>query len=244
MAARQELLIASPWLNAAGSLGFTPPAGWNWPEPPGAFITHPLSLSARQPAVRRGVIHYPGGSLLHSGLPNPGLSAALQRYGERWAHASLPVWVHLFGGTPAEVAGLARTLEDVEGVAAIELGIPPGCSRQQATELVSAALGELPLIVQVALDRAGEDWLRGLGRLDVCAISLGAPYGSLPAPSAPLSGRLYGPSLLPLAFQALKTARRWDLPVIAGGGVYRLEDGRALLEAGAWAVQLDTVLWG
>jgi len=33
------------------------------------------------------------------------------------------------------------------------------------------------------------------------------------------------------------------LPVIAGGGVYTPEQAQALLDAGALAVQLDSVLW-
>jgi dihydroorotate dehydrogenase len=37
--------------------------------------------------------------------------------------------------------------------------------------------------------------------------------------------------------------QRFRLPVIAGGGVYRLEDGAALLKAGAWGIQIDTALW-
>jgi dihydroorotate dehydrogenase (NAD+) catalytic subunit len=54
---------------------------------------------------------------------------------------------------------------------------------------------------------------------------------------------LYGPAILPLALAAVRTLRRQPLPVIAGGGVYRKEDGEALLAAGALAVQLDSVLW-
>jgi len=36
---------------------------------------------------------------------------------------------------------------------------------------------------------------------------------------------------------------QFDLPIIAGGGVYTQMDGETLLDAGASAVQLDAVLW-
>jgi dihydroorotate dehydrogenase len=44
-------------------------------------------------------------------------------------------------------------------------------------------------------------------------------------------------------FTALRQAQRHHLPIIAGAGVYKIEDGQALLNAGAWGIQLDTVLW-
>jgi len=91
-----DLELCSTWLNAASTLGFAPPAeGWNWPEMQGGFVTNPVSLNPRTPAEARAVLPYPGGCLLHTGLPNPGLKAVLRKFAERWARGSLPVWVHL-----------------------------------------------------------------------------------------------------------------------------------------------------
>jgi dihydroorotate dehydrogenase len=42
---------------------------------------------------------------------------------------------------------------------------------------------------------------------------------------------------------AVQAARRIGIPLIAGAGIYRRQDAQALRDAGAWAVQLDTVLW-
>ena len=58
-----------------------------------------------------------------------------------------------------------------------------------------------------------------------------------------VSGRLYGPAILPLALNAVRSLKKLGLPVIAGGGVFRKKDGEAMLSAGALAVQLDAVLW-
>lgn len=241
---RQELYLASPWLNAAGSLGFAPPANWPVPEPMGAFITNPISLSPRNPAGERGQLAYPGGVLLHSGLPNPGLSRVLRTYGERWKQSSLPIWVHLFGSNPDEIHQMIMRLEGREGVEAIELGLPPGAPAEDMLSFIEAAYGELPLVVNLPLTSVDAPWLARLPGLGVSGISLSGPRGALPAANGGLlKGRLYGPALFPLMLSAVQAARRLGLPVIAGAGIYRKQDALALQAAGAWAVQLDTVLW-
>lgn len=238
-----DLSLSSPWMNSAGSLGYAP-ARWAWPEPPGAFVTNPISRSRRTPAEDRGLLPYPGGFMLHTGWPNPGFRRVLQNCGPRWAAARLPVWVHLLAEDPLETGRMVRALESVEGVSAVELGLPPGGTSDDQLGLVSAALGELPLVVCVPLDALEEPWVARLPASGVAALVISAPRGSLPAPSGRIaSGRLYGPGLLPLVFAALRRLRSLDLPVIPGCGIYNPADGAALLKAGALAVQLDAVLW-
>ena len=241
---RSDLDLSTPWMNAAGTAGFTPPERWPWPEPAGAWVTNPLTLSPRSPAEDRAAPGFPGGALLHSGLPNPGLSAVLHRHAAAWARSPLLAWVHIFGRTPDEIHQMVLRLEGIEGVGAIELGIGDDLSGEEALARAEAALGELPLVVNLSLARAAEDWLSDLSMLGASAISLCGPRGALTGPEGRLvGGRLYGPCLLPLMFTALRQAQRHRLPLIAGAGVYKIEDGQALLNAGAWGIQLDTVLW-
>jgi dihydroorotate dehydrogenase (NAD+) catalytic subunit len=243
LTARQGLDFRSPWLNAAGSLGFTPPETWVWSEPFGAFVTNPVSLFPRTPAEERAVIPFPGGFLMHSGLPNPGLKGLLAG-ARRWERAAVPVWVHIIGDTPEEIERIVRVLEGQEAVSAIELGITPQAEPELALRLARAGVGELPLVVNFPLTAAAESWVDKLASLGASAVSLGAPRGLLPGTNGKLAaGRLYGPAVLPLAFAAVRSLRRQPLPVIAGGGVFRKSDGEALLAAGAVAVQLDSVLW-
>ena len=89
--------LSSPWLNATGTLGYAPGPAWNWPLPQGAFLTNPISLHHRTPAHNRAAITYPGGALLHSGLPNPGLRRVLPRPRRRLeaqqpAGLATPLW--------------------------------------------------------------------------------------------------------------------------------------------------------
>jgi dihydroorotate dehydrogenase (NAD+) catalytic subunit len=242
--ARQDLSLNSPWMNAAGTLGYRPTHSWNWPEPQGAFITNPISMGRRTPAGERALIPYPGGFLLHTGLPNPGLAAVLKQNRQRWQRSAVPVWVHLMPSSPDELKRMMDMLEDCEAVTGIELGISPKAGPSEAVELVSAAGFDLPLIVSVSVTSVGESWLERLPGLGVAAISLTAPRGSLAGHGGQMvTGRLYGPSLLPLALAGVSALKKLEIPIIAGCGVYQKIAGEALLAAGAWAVQLDSVLW-
>ncbi len=241
---RPEIPLASPYMNAAGSLGFAPPAAWPLPERMGAFVTHPISLARRTPAASRALLPFAGGFLLHTGLPNPGLRTVLRAYAARWARASLPIWAHLIPENPSQAAEMVARLENVEGVLAIELSLPPGAGPQEGLEFASAALGELPLAFCIPLDRAAGPWVAELAGLGVAAFTLSAPRGCLPGPAAmPVSGRLYGPALFPQVMSALLALKPLGVPLIAGAGVFSRADAAALLSAGAAAVQFDAALW-
>jgi dihydroorotate dehydrogenase (NAD+) catalytic subunit len=213
-------------------------------EAQGAFLTNPISLSPRSPATERALLPYPGGVLMHSGLPNPGLNRVLRRHAGRWAQSSLPVWAHLIGQDPDEIYQMVRRLEGVEGISAVEIGIPPDAQENEALAFARAAAGELPVVISVSLTAAGEPWLKALSPMGISALTFSAPRGALVTASGkPVRGRLYGPAVFPLMLAAVQNARTIGLPIIAGGGIYRHEDGQALRDAGAWAVQVDTALW-
>lgn len=244
-----DLAFDPPWMNAAGSLGFAPDRhGPIDLARLGAFVTHPISLEARSPAHGVRYIAYPGGFLLHTGYPNPGLRMILRRYAEAWERSPIPVLVHLLCQRVEELLQAVRRLEGLPGVAGLELGLPPEIEAGQAAALVQAATGELPVIVRLPLERAVELG-QALTKTNVkpeglTAFSLGPPRGSLPAPDGELArGRLYGPAIFPQALAAVKALSGLGVPVIGGGGVYRVEQAQAMQTAGAAAVQLDAVLW-
>ncbi len=239
-----DLSLSSPWMNAAGTLGFSPDprAAALW-QGLGAFITNPVSLGARSPAKGVRLLDFPGGFLLHSGYPNPGLRSVVRRHALRWAKASLPVIVHLLAQDAAQVQALARGVEGLEGVGGVELGLPEEIGRHAAGEFIQAACGELPLIARLPLARALELAETAL-HAGAAALSLAAPRGALPgAQGETVGGRLYGAALFPQALQIVRLLARRGLPVIAAGGVYRRADAEAMLACGALAVQFDSVLW-
>ena len=241
---KYDLPFATPLMNAAGSLGFSPDRrGPLDLTHLGAFVTNPVSLAPRTPAHARRCQPYPGGFLLHTGYPNPGLSQVIRRYRAKWAQAPLPVIVHILGENPDQVGTTVRRLEGLEGVAGIELGLPVEIDRGAAVELVQAGLGELPLIVRVPLERA-IDLAQSVARLPVTALSLGPPRGVwINSSGETTRGRLYGPAIFPLALAAVSSLARSGIPVIGAGGVFHPENAEAMLSAGALAVQVDMILW-
>lgn len=240
----QDLGLYNPFLNAAGFLGGDSLKEWPLPEPPGAWITPALSLKVRKPAADRCVLAIPGGFLLHSGLLAPALASYLKHAAPHWRKMPCPVWAHLLAADAFETGKMVRMLEGVEDLTTIELSLCDDMRGSEALAVIQAALGELPLVVEVSLNRAGEEWLDVLPGLGVTALSLGAPRGmALNSKGELIGGRLYGQSVFPLALQALKTAGHVGLPLIASGGVYSKQDAETLLAAGATAVKLDAVLW-
>lgn len=176
--AKYDLSFEPPLMNAAGSLGFAPDrCGVVDLTRLGAFVSNPLSRHRRSPAHDRGVLAYPGGFLLHSGAPNPGLNQALRRYAGYWARSPLPVIVHLLAEEPGELAGMVQRLEGAEGVSGIDVGLPPNCNVDTMLALLSAVSGELPAIARLPLERALElgQALAAQPELPSAAISLGAP---------------------------------------------------------------------
>jgi dihydroorotate dehydrogenase len=142
-----------------------------------------------------------------------------------------------------DVQPMVDHLEGREGLTGIELGIPPDCEPSQAVEMIQAAVGELPLIARVPVERAAE-FAGVLIESPLAAISLAPPRGALLDQKAqPLRGRLFGPAVFPFALAAVQDVIEIGVPVIACGGVYQQQQVDAMLELGAMGVQLDAVLW-
>lgn len=240
---KRDLIFLTPLMNAAGTLGFSPDprAAINWSDF-GAFVTNPISLRSRTAAKNPELIEYPGGFLLHNGLPNPGLSTVLKKHARHWADTDLPIIVNLMADRPEETARMVRTLEGVENVAAVELGFAPLLATDIILLAVEMSLGEIPLIVNLPFEQVLNLGPR-LVQIGATAISLAAPRGALPKGEGIVTGRLFGPSLFPQSLDLVRNASRLGLPIIGGCGVYSHENADAMLAAGALAVQIDTALW-
>lgn len=225
-------------MNAAGTLGFSPdPKGPVDLSQFGAFVTNPISHAPRTPARGTRFRSYPGGFLLHSGLPNPGISATIKQHSKRWAYSPLPVVIHLLALDPPSLAQMVERFETIDGVMGIEVGLPPDINPDTAFDFAHASLGELPAILRLPLEQA-EELAQIVMEAGASAVSLGAPRGKLG-----IRGRMYGPAVFPLALRVVEKLAGLEIPVIGAGGVYQNQDVDAMLEAGARAVQVDTVLW-
>jgi len=253
---KMDFGLSRPLMNAAGTLGFAPDgrSGVKFSRF-GAFITNPVSAGPRSPTQGERITSTPAGVLVHTGHPNPGFHAVLRQYARLWAHASLPVIVHLLGQHPDDLAGMVRRLEGMDGVMGIELGLPPGVDPAAARMMIEAAVGEMLLIVRLPESEEAPRLAALAAECGAGAVSLGAPRSlyrknfsaesSTSSPSASLlEGRLYGPAVLPTAlYRVRELAQQVTLPVIGSGGIYSEDDVQTMLAAGASAVQVDTALW-
>lgn len=243
---KRDLYFSKPLMNAAGSLGFAPDTRLGIPlDSFGAFLTNPFSLRPRQPVARPAVVEHPGGFLLHTGLPNPGLNAGLRKYSAKWSRSDLPIIVHLMADRPEETQRMVRLLETEENVMAAELGFAPLLANDILSLTLEMCLGELPLIFSLPMEQVLSLGPR-LVQEGAQAISIAAPRGALPLspnPFPPITGRLYGPSLFPQTLEIVYSAAKLGLPIIGAGGVWSKENAEAMLSTGAMAVQVDAVLW-
>lgn len=248
---KRDLYFSKPLMNAAGSLGFAPDLRSGIPlDTFGAFVTNPFSLRPRLPTSQPAVVEHPGGFLLHTGLPNPGLSAGIRKYASKWDKSELPVIVHLMADRPEETRSMVRMLEEVENVMAVELGFAPLLADDIILLTLEMCLGELPLVFSLPVEQILSLGPR-LVQAGAEAVSIGAPRGALsltPSPSPTergelVTGRLYGPSLFPQALDTVNNAAKLGIPIIGAGGVWTKENADAMLSVGALAVQVDAALW-
>jgi len=255
---KRDLYFSKPLMNAAGSLGFVPDSRTGITlDSFGAFVTNPLSLRPRLPTSQPAVIEYPGGFLLHTGLPNPGLSAGIKKYASKWDKSDLPIIVHLMADRPEETKNMVRILEEIENVMAAELGFAPLLADDIILLTLEMCVGELPMIFSLPVEQVLSLGPR-LMQEGAQAISIAAPRGALnhPLPERAqlgvdkrsgvreiITGRLYGPSLFPQSLDTARNAAKLGIPIIGSGGVWTKENADAMLSVGALAVQVDAAMW-
>jgi len=251
------LLLANPVMPAAGCYGLgTEYSRLAEVEMLGAVIVGPITARSRRGAEPPRTLSIPGGALLHTGLANRGAAAIVRRYARAWASSPVPVIAHVAGTTPDETASCCERLSAVDSVAGIELGLPdtltqssePADFLDDAAAIIRAAraAARQPLIVRLPLNWAGA--------LCESAVDAGADALTVAAPPRGsawhehggrfITGRLYGPFVLPLALHALRrVAGLVSVPLIGCGGIHSTKDALAFLRAGAVAIQVGGAIW-
>ncbi len=231
------------WMNAAGTGGFSVDKEYLRSFPAMCvFVTNPISISARQPSNHRGIYPIDGGFMLHSGWPNPGLVQVIKKYNNHWSRCSLPVIVNLLVNDPIETLKMVQLLEEVDNILALEFSFSVDVPASLVFENLDAGYGKLPIIAKIPIERIYENWLDGLKQKPVDAISLQPPRGLIKHNGKFIQGRLFGPGILPMTMQAVKSAKRLNLPILAGAGITELDQLDALFDLGLYAFQFYE--WG
>lgn len=214
----------------------------------GALVTNPITWKPRRAAHGTRVVPLDSGVLVHTGLPNAGLSQTYRAYAAKWKNSVTPIIVHIAATSPDEVARCAESLEHSDGVAGIEIGLADSASHRDAKLMIGAArenthlplLARLPLYVAHLIANAAED--AGADALVIAAPPRGTARD--PLTGQLIGGRLYGPVIKAESLRAVGSiARHINIPTIGCGGIHTPNDARDYLEAGAVAVQLDSIVW-
>lgn len=231
-------------MNAAGTAGFVPGKGLNNQFPEIAlFITNPISYLPRTPATQRSIIPFQGGFMVHNGHPNPGLKKVIIQYRKSWENAILPVCVNILSDEPQHIEKIVKSLENIENIAAIELGIDHSLKESNIVPMIQAAMGELPIILSLPFEFVFQEWLGRILFPEIVAISIQAPRGVLKRNDQFFHGRLYGRSMLPLTLRAIHQLTSFDKPIFAGVGVHQESQISSLFELGAQNFQGHELIW-
>ncbi len=259
------LRLDNPILSASGTFGY----GLEFAELTklerfGGLVTKGLSLEPLpgNPAPR--IFETRGGMLNSIGLQNIGIEAFLGDVLPGLSDFPAKIIVNLFGYERDDYPALARRVDSVEHVAAVELnvscpnvkrgGIQFGHDPSQLEELVSTVRRATtkPVIVKlspnvtspVELGKAardgGADILSAINTVIGMAIDTRTRKPRLHT----VKGGLSGPAIKPIALRMVyDVAREVGLPVIGIGGIETAEDVLEFLLAGASAVQIGTALF-
>lgn len=239
----------------------------------GALTTPSLTAEPR-PGGRRGararVAESPSGLITSAALPNGGVDAFLLRDLPWLAGRGIRTIVSIAGADAASYAEVARRLDGVPGIVAVELNLHADHER-----IVTAVrrTTTLPVFAKLTLGgaaglsgsvhAAGAGGVGGVGGVvgvvgaayaaqsggaDAVTVLNGLPAmtidpGTLrPVPTGP--GALSGPAIHPVAVEAVYAVHEAlpGLPIIGTGGVTTGWEALELVLAGASAVGLGTVL--
>ena len=258
----QGLMLANPVMIAAGIAGYGKEYGEITDvQKLGAIVCKGTTLMPRAGNVQPRLAESAGGLLNSVGLENVGVDALIREKAPLWTTWQVPVIVNVAGATIDEYVAVARKLEGVPGVSAIELniscpnvsaggmefGVDPGLAAGVTSAVRSAS--SLPVLVKLspnvtdvkeialAVEGAGADAISLINTLKGMAIDIVRRRPCLGNTGGGLSGPVIKPVALHMVFEVARTVR---VPVIGCGGIACAEDALEFIMAGATAVQIGT----
>jgi len=227
----------------------------------GAFICKGTTLLPRAGNPQPRIMETENGLLNAIGLQNPGVEYVIEHHAPLWTKWPTPVFVNIAAESVEEYATIAKRLDKVAGVAALEVNIScpnvaAGCLEFGATAEGAAAVTRavkkstsLPVIVKLtpntsdivalaqAVENAGADAVSLINTLRGMAIDINKRKPLL----GNVTGGLSGPAIKPVALAMVwRVAGAVKIPVIGCGGVATAEDAIEFLMAGARAVEVGT----
>jgi dihydroorotate dehydrogenase (NAD+) catalytic subunit len=259
---KRSLILANPVMTASGTFS----NGLEYAnlidiQRLGAIVSKGTTLHSRKGNPQSRTVETAAGMLNSIGFQNIGVRALVNDVAPIWEGWKVPVIVNILGETTSEYAELAGRLDEVPGVAALELnvscpnldvgGMEFGVDPSLAAEVVRATVQatSLPIIVKLtpnvtdiariacAVEHAGADALSVANALLGMAIDAKRRRPILNRGVGGLTGPAVKPIIMRMVYQV---AGEVSIPVIASGGISNGIDAAEYLIAGASAVQVGT----
>ncbi len=256
-----RLRLPNPILVASGTFGYGKEmTGFMDLARLGGIVPKTITPLPRKGNVPWRTVETASGLLNSIGLDNDGVEAFLEKQLPFLAGCGAPVIVSIAGANAAEFVGLARRLEGVAGIAALELnvscpnvshGVDLGSDPATCRDVVAGvrAATSLPVIAKLTPNVS-----------DIAAVARGAADGGADAVTLintlqgmavdwrrrkPLLGNvvggLSGPAIKPVALRCVHQVHRAvGIPIIGVGGIMTIDDCMEFFVAGAAAVQIGT----
>jgi dihydroorotate dehydrogenase (NAD+) catalytic subunit len=256
------ITLKNPVMTASGTFGygeeFAPVLDLNRL---GAIITKGTSLKPMEGNLPPRTVETVGGLINSIGLQNVGVQAFVRDKLPFLTRFKTPIIVNIFGGAVREFGELARRLDDVPGIAGLEVniscpnvakgGVLFGTDPKMAHRVVRTVRRSThrPIIVKLtpnvteitviakAVEEAGADAISLINTLMAMAVD---PQSRRPL-LANIIGGLSGPAIKPVALKLVwQAVNAVKIPVIGIGGIMTPEDALEFIIAGARAVQVGT----
>jgi dihydroorotate dehydrogenase (NAD+) catalytic subunit len=259
---RHGLLLANPVMTASGTFGYgTETGNIKGIQRLGAIVCKGTTLHPREGNAQPRLVETASGLLNSIGLQNIGVDALVKEKAPVWAGWKVPVIVNIAGETVKEYGEIARRLEGVRGIAAIEVniscpniaagGLEFGTDPELALRVTSTVrmATRLPVIIKLspnvtdmvpiarAVVDSGADALTVMNTIRGMAIDVNSGRPVL----GNTFGGLSGPAIKPVALHwVYRVSTAVTVPVIACGGIVTGADAVEFIMAGASAVQVGT----
>lgn len=256
-----RLRLPNPIMVASGTFGYGQEmTGFLDLARLGGILPKTITLRPRVGNVPWRTIETASGLLNSIGLDNDGVEAFLAKQLPFLAGCGAPIVVSIAGADADEFVAIARRLEGVAGIAALELnvscpnvshGVDLGSDPATCRGVVAGvrAATSLPVIAKLTPNVT-----------DIVAVARGAADGGADAVTLintlqgiavdwrrrrPLLGNvvggLSGPAIKPVALRCVHQVHRAvGIPIIGVGGIMTIDDCMEFFVAGAAAVQIGT----
>lgn len=227
----------------------------------GGIVTKTITPEPRAGNAPPRIVETAAGMLNSIGLQNPGLEGFISDKWPYLARLDTQIIVNIAAPTAGLHADMAARLEDVEGIAGIEVNISSpnmkdggmlfGCSPAASHEVIAAVrkATRRPVIAKLtpnvtdittiarAVVEGGADGISMINTL----LGMAVDWRSRKPILGNVTGGLSGPAIKPVALALLwKVRQAVDVPIMGLGGIASADDALEFLVTGATAIQVGT----